>query len=81
MACTGRPGLSAAQKKELWGRWKDSQSLSDIGCAANIQDRDGGVMLMAVLFGLFPFLLKLYADSGYREPKFQEGLRPNFHSV
>ena len=32
--------------------------------AANIQDRDGGAMLMATLFGLFPFLLKLYADGG-----------------
>jgi transposase len=31
-------------------------------------------MLMGALFGLFPFLLKLYADSGYQGPKFQEGL-------
>jgi hypothetical protein len=43
--------------------------------AADIQDRDGGVMLMGALFGLFPSLLKLYADSGYQGPKFQEGLR------
>ncbi len=43
--------------------------------AADIQDRDGGVLLMASLFGLFPFLLKLYADSGYQGPKFQLGLR------
>lgn len=42
---------------------------------ADIQDRDGGVVLMASLFGLFPFLLKLYADSGYAGPKFQEGLK------
>ena len=34
--------------------------------AADIQDRDGGVLLMATLFGLFPFLLKLYADGGYQ---------------
>ncbi len=34
--------------------------------AADIQDRNGGVLLMASLFGLFPFLLKLYADSGYQ---------------
>ena len=27
--------------------------------AANIQDRDGGAMLLATLFGLYPFLLKL----------------------
>jgi transposase len=30
---------------------------------------------MGTLFGLFPFLLKLYADSGYQGPKFQQGLR------
>lgn len=42
--------------------------------AADIQDRDGGVLLMGSLFGLFPFLLKLYADSGYQGPKFQHGL-------
>jgi transposase len=43
--------------------------------AADIQDRDGGVLLMSTLFGLFPFLLKLYADSGYQGPKFQQALR------
>lgn len=31
MARTGRPGLSAEQKRELWSRWKAGQSLSDIG--------------------------------------------------
>ena len=30
--------------------------------AADVQDRDGGVLLMGALFGLYPFLLKLYAD-------------------
>jgi IS30 family transposase len=33
MAQMGRPGLSAAQKAELWERWKSGQSLSDIGRA------------------------------------------------
>src|SRR5947209_17353767 len=42
--------------------------------AADIQDRDGGVLLMSSLLGLFPFLLKLYADSGDQGPKFQQGL-------
>jgi transposase len=42
--------------------------------AADLQDRDGGVLLMATLFGLYPFLLKLYADAGYQGPKFQQGL-------
>ena len=42
--------------------------------AADLQDRDGGVLLMSSLFGAFPFLLRLYADSGYRGPKFREGV-------
>jgi IS30 family transposase len=33
MPRTGRPGLSLQQKKELWNRWKDGQSLSEIGRA------------------------------------------------
>lgn len=49
--------------------------------AADIQDRDGGVLLMGTLFGLYPFLLKLYADSGYQGPKFQAGLRTVLHQV
>jgi transposase len=43
--------------------------------AADIQDRDGGLLLMGAVFGLYPFLLKLYADSGYRGPKFADGLK------
>ena len=43
--------------------------------AADVQDRDGGVLLMSTLFGLFPFLLKLYADGGYQGAKFQQALR------
>src|SRR6201990_1308275 len=41
---------------------------------ADIQDSAGGVLLMATVFGLYPFLLKLYADAGYQGPKFQNGL-------
>lgn len=43
--------------------------------AGNVQDRDGGVWVMATLFGLHPFLLKLYADGGYQGPAFQAGVR------
>lgn len=42
--------------------------------AADIQDRDGGVLVMATLFGMYPFLLKLYADAGYQGPQFQGAL-------
>jgi IS30 family transposase len=33
MARVGRPGLSALQKRELWQRWRNGQSLSDIARA------------------------------------------------
>jgi hypothetical protein len=38
---------------------------------ADIQDRDGGVRLMATLFGLYPFLHKLYADGGNQDRSFR----------
>ena len=43
--------------------------------AADVQDRDGGVLVMATLFGLYPFLLKLYADGGYQGPQFKAALQ------
>ena len=43
--------------------------------AADIQDRDGGMLVMSTLFGMFPFLLKLYADAGYQGPQFQQAMR------
>lgn len=43
--------------------------------AADIQDRDGGILVMATLFGLYPFLLKLYADGGYQGAPFQIAMR------
>jgi putative transposase len=36
--------------------------------SAGIQDRDGGIVLLATLFGQFPFLEKLFADSAYQGP-------------
>src|SRR4249920_3608262 len=41
---------------------------------ADIQDRDGGVLVMSTLFGMFPFLKMLFADSGYQGPKFATAL-------
>ncbi len=43
--------------------------------AVDIQDRDGGQLLLASLFGLFPFPRKLYADGGYQGPKFQKAVK------
>jgi IS30 family transposase len=37
MAQMGRPGLSAARKRELWQRWKDGESLSEIARALGKQ--------------------------------------------
>ena len=41
---------------------------------ADIQDRDGGILLLATLFGMYPFLQKLIADRGYQGPEFQKAL-------
>ena len=43
--------------------------------AADVQHRDGGVMVMSTLFGLYPFLLKLFADGGYQGQASQAGLK------
>jgi hypothetical protein len=46
---------------------------------ADIQDRDGGILLLATLFGMYPFLQTLFADAGYQGPKFHNcELAPNF---
>ena len=42
--------------------------------AADIQDRDGGVFVMATMFGMYPFLMKLYGDGGYQGPLFRRAV-------
>jgi transposase len=42
--------------------------------SAGVQDRDGGIWLLATLFGQFPFLAKLFADSAYAGPIFHTAL-------
>ena len=42
--------------------------------AADVQDRDGGILLLATLFGQFPFLQRLIADSAYQGPIFANAL-------
>lgn len=41
---------------------------------ADVQDRDGGVQLFSTLFGLYPFLRKVFADGGYQGPIFEQGV-------
>jgi transposase len=48
--------------------------LHGIVTAADVQDRDGGLALLSTLFGLYPFLRKLFADSAYEGPIFHSGL-------
>ena len=48
--------------------------LHGVVTAADVQDRDGGLALLGTLFGLFPFLTKLFADSAYQGPIFRGAL-------
>ena len=43
--------------------------------AADVQDRDGGILLLFSLFGQFPFLRKLFADSASRGRCFRRHLQ------
>ena len=43
--------------------------------AADVQDRDGGALVMATMFGMYPFLMKLYADGGYQGPVFRAAMK------
>jgi transposase len=42
---------------------------------ADIQDRDGGILLLATLFGMYPFLQALFADAGYQGRQFHSALK------
>ena len=41
---------------------------------ADIQDRDGGIILLATMFGMYPFLKKVFADAAYQGPRFDKAL-------
>lgn len=62
MPRTGRPGLSAQQKKELWNRWKDGQSLSEIGRA--LGKHAGSIHgVLSANGGIFPLEKKRRRDT------------------
>ena len=75
--CIDPAGYDAGKK--IMGRKRhilvDTQGLlmHAIVHAADIQDRDGGAALMA-LVSAFPFLTKLFADGGYRGSQFQAAI-------
>jgi putative transposase len=56
-------------------------SIHAIVHTAGIQDRDGGVCLIATLFGRFPFLRKMFADGGYRGPQFRQAIERIFPPI
>ncbi len=41
---------------------------------ADIQDRDGGILVMSTLFGRYPVLSKMFADGDYQGSKFETAL-------
>ena len=51
------------------------------GHAADIQNLDGGVLLVAPLFEMYPFLLQLYADSGYQGSMFLQDVNLVWRAV
>jgi transposase len=41
---------------------------------ADVQDRDGGILLLKEMKELYPLLTQLLADAGYQGPKFRNAL-------
>lgn len=41
---------------------------------ANVQDRDGGMLLLAGLADRLPLVVKLFADGAYQGPQFRQAL-------
>ena len=41
---------------------------------ANVQDRDGGILLLSALAARFPLLARLFADGAYQGPLFHKAL-------
>ncbi len=69
-----RPGMTRVRRSEARSgiSWFDTVGLllHAVVHPADIQDRDGGVLLLSTLFGMYPFLAKLFADAGYQGPQF-----------
>ncbi len=78
-ACVDPPGYDGGKRTKGKKRHVpvDTQGLllHAVVHAADVQGRDGGVLLMAAVFSLHPFLRKLCADGGDQGPQVQDGLR------
>jgi len=64
--------MVAGIKSEPWPGSNRNPRPACVGI--RIQDRDGGVLLLSTLFGRFPFIEKLFADSAYQGPIFADAL-------
>ena len=49
--------------------------------SAGVQDRDGGALVLATLFGRYPFLRKLFADGGYQGKRFRRAVKKAMANV
>jgi hypothetical protein len=79
-SAAAKPDRSSDRSIVLWHRQGtrlvDMQGLllHAIVHSAGVQDRDGGIWLLATLFGQFTFLAKLFADSAYAGSIFHTAL-------
>src|SRR5271168_1115628 len=77
-ACIDPPGYDAGKK--IKGKKRHilvdtlGLLLHAIVHPADIQDRDGGILLLATLGGMEPFLKKLFADAAYQGPVFHKAV-------
>src|SRR6516164_3700761 len=71
-----RPRRAATRSDDgdTGGQARGALLLHAIVHSAGVQDRDGGIWLLATLFGQFPFLAKLFADSAYAGSIFHTAL-------
>ncbi|OIQ63235.1 transposase DDE domain protein [mine drainage metagenome] len=78
-ACTDPKGYDAGKKVSGIKRHivVDTQGLMihAVVHTADIQDRDGGILALSTMFGLYPFLTKVFADGGYQGAKFRKALK------
>jgi hypothetical protein len=81
-ACIDAPGYGAGKKINGKKRHVLVDTLGLLLHAvvhlANVQDRDGAILVMATCSECFPFFKKLFADGSYQGPEFTT-VRPHLN--